>query len=523
VALANGVAPMPTADTPRRAIASNRPIVEVLTIALPTIATMASYTLMQFADAIMVSRIGPDPAYVAAQGNGGMVVWLAMSFVVGLTGVINTYVAQHMGAGSPRKAGAYGWVGIWMSLAAAVLVIPYVFAMGEVFAMLDHPPRQIAMETSYAKILAYGAFFTMGARAISQFFFGLHRPGIVLISAIAGNTVNVVANAVLIYGSDGPGGGLPLGEQAAWLATTLGAPALGVDGAAWGTVIGSAVELAVPTAIFLSPAVSRAYGTRAAWLPRWGAFRDVWRIGWPGGLMTINEMICWGYLMIVLLAAAGRAAGDDPELHNAVGWIGLRYMHMAFMPAIGISFAVTAVVGRHMGRGDPDAAARRAWIGLAMSVGWMAFCGLVFVVFREPLIFAFTEEDAPAAQVDRMLAIGSGVLIAAAFFQVFDAIGITMSGALRGAGDTVWPGVVTVVLSWTCVVGVGHLLVAFAPGLGSIGPWIGAALYFTALGIVLLGRFVQGRWRSIRLVQEPAEDPFGVPSDGLTATSPGQV
>ena len=66
-------------------------------------------------------------------------------------------------------------------------------------------------------------------------------------------------------------------------------------------------------------------------------------------------------------------------------------------------------------------------------------------------------------------------MIAAAVFQVFDAIAISLSGALRGAGDTIWPGVVTIVLSWSCIVLGGHLFIAAAPGLGSVGPWIAAA------------------------------------------------
>ena len=95
------------------------------------------------------------------------------------------------------------------------------------------------------------------------------------------------------------------------------------------------------------------------------------------------------------------------------------------------------------------------------------------------------------------------MLIAAAIFQLFDAIAIILSGALRGAGDTVWPGVATLVLSWTCIVGVGHLLVATAPTLGAASPWIGAAAFLITLGIAMLARFMGGKWRSMRLVKNP--------------------
>ena len=110
-----------------------------------------------------------------------------------------------------------------------------------------------------------------------------------------------------------------------------------------------------------------------------------------------------------------------------------------------------------------------------------------------------------------LIAIGSKVMIAAAVFQVFDAMAITTSAALRGAGDTLWPGIATIVLSWVCIIGVGYGMVKFVPSLGSIGPWIGASLFIILLGIALSFRFVQGKWKSMTLVDsdgEPDLDPF---------------
>jgi len=65
----------------------------------------------------------------------------------------------------------------------------------------------------------------------------------------------------------------------------------------------------------------------------------------------------------------------------------------------------------------------------------------------------------------------------------------------------VWPGIATILLSWGCIVGLGHLLVATAPRLGSLGPWIGAAAFIITLGSALLWRFVGGKWREIKLVE----------------------
>jgi MATE family multidrug resistance protein len=484
----------------------NRPLRAMLMVAAPTVITMTSYTVMQFIDGLMVSRIGPDRIYISAQGNGGMVVWLAMSVALGLMTVVNTWVAQNLGAGRPQRGAAYGWTALWLSGFFAVAMLPLAAILPGAFAAMDHPPELVEMETGYSRILIYGAFFTMAARGIAHYFYGMHMPAAVMVAALVGNVVNVCCNAVLIFGATGPPEGTPFSGAFAAIATALDLPAMGVAGAALGTVIGSGVELTIPLGLFLSNRLHRRFGTRTPWKPAWGPFRDVLKLGWPGALMFVNEMICWGALMVWLIPLAGEAAGEDPVLHNTAGWIALRYMHVSFMPAVGLSIAVTAIVGRCMGMARPDLAARRAMLGLGIAVAYMGACALAFILFRGPMIRAFTPADLPPESLARLIEIGGAIMIAAAVFQLFDAVAIIMSGALRGAGDTVWPGVMTVILSWACIVLGGRLVIEVAPGLGSLGPWLGGAAYIILLGIALLGRFVGGKWRTIGLVA-PAEAP----------------
>jgi len=481
--------------------------VEMLLIAAPTVITMTSYTVMQFFDGFMVSRYGTQgDVNVAAQGNGGMIVWLALSIVLGLVGVINTYVAQNLGAGTPEKGSAYAWNGLWLALAMALLMLPYTAVIPSMYQWLGHEGDLLRLETSYARVLCVGAFFTLASRALSQFYYGIHKPTIIMLCALGANVVNVFLNTILIYGREGVPDGWSMGwalQPAAWIARTLDVEPMGVTGAALATVVGTSLEFIIPFAIFLSPRYNNPYQTRRAWRLSLPHIKDILKIGWPAGLMFGNEMICWGYLMVGLLPAGGRAAGEDPVLHASAGWIALRYMHLSFMPAVGMSIAVTAIVGKCMGMGRPDLAAKRAKLGLAVTLGYMALCAVAFVVFREPMIRVFIDENLPAPKIADLIRIGSGVMIAAAVFQVFDALGITLSGALRGAGDTVWPGVLTVILAWTLLIGLGHAMIEIAPHLGSLGPWIAASAYIIALGIALLWRFACGKWKSIKLVDGP--------------------
>lgn len=496
-ALENPDSQCPHCDAAPARAGEKTPFRELLTIALPSVLTMTSYTVMQFVDAIMVSRITPpDPVYVAAQGNGGMAVWLVVCTALGVLQVVNTYVSQNLGAGRPQRGSAYAWAAIWISLAFAILVIPCILALPSIFAWQGHAGSLLRFETQYASVMGAGAFMLTASRGLQHYFYGMHRPRIVLVAALAGNSTNIFFNWLLIYGN-------------------LGAPALGVAGAAWGTVAGVTVELAIPLVLFLGPAWNARYATRAPWKPSWAPMRDLFKTGWPGALMFANEMVCWWYLMSYLTPAGARAQaqrlgqGADAiatagDVANAAGWAALRYMHMSFMPAVGMSIAVTALVGRCMGMARPDLAARRAWLGLKIAIGYMGACALAFILFREQLIDVFLPADTPLEKRELMIAAGAQILIAAAVFQIFDATAITISGALRGAGDTVWPGVVTVICSWVCIVAGGHAMIALFPTLGALGPWVAASLYIMVLGVLLLIRFIRGRWKSINLLTASA-------------------
>ncbi|MEL6796984.1 MAG: hypothetical protein AAFO89_09210, partial [Planctomycetota bacterium] len=142
-----------------------------------------------------------------------------------------------------------------------------------------------------------------------------------------------------------------------------------------------------------------------------------------------------------------------------------------------------------------------------------------FIVLKEPMIGLFIDDAASPEQRTMLLEVGAGVMIAAAAFQLGDALGIMLIGALRGAGDTTWPSLVNIALSWIFIVGAGWLAVEFLPQFGSIGPWIAAAMFITALGIAMLARFMGGKWKTIQLVES---GPEGRPDPHLTQTLPGE-
>ncbi len=452
---------------------------------------MTSYTVMQFVDKLMVGQVGP--LEVAAQGNGGIWAFTAVAIALGFLTVVNTFVSQNLGAGTPERGPRYMWGALWLSAVAwAVFLLPLAAALPWLFRRMHDPAhvheiaRLVSLESGYGRILLAGGVLTLTARAFHHFFFGMHRPKVVAVSAALGNGTNVLANYVLIFGDAGlPALGLP---------GVPGVPALGLQGAALGTVIGSVVEVAIPAAVFLGPRLNAELGTRSAWRRTMKPVRDLVRLGWPAAIQYGNELLCWSIFMTILVGKFG-------EDHLTAGWIALGYMHLSFMPAVGFSVAVTSLVGRHIGAGRPDVAVARARLGLAMAVVYMTICGVLFYIFRRPLVAVFVGgEDLTAATAERIVDIGAKLLVCAAVFQTADAVGIVYTGALRGAGDTVWPGVATVIFAWLFIVTGGAAMIAWWPELESVGPWIAAALYIIVLGLTMARRFETGRWRSIRLV-----------------------
>jgi len=210
--------------------------------------------------------------------------------------------------------------------------------------------------------------------------------------------------------------------------------------------------------------------------------------------------------------------GKFGENHMTAGWVTLGYMHLSFMPAVGFSVAVSSLVGRYIGAGQPDIAAARARTGLCLAMVYMTICAAAFWVFREPMIKFFLPGVIDEVQAREIINIGGKLMICAALFQTVDAFGIIYAGALRGAGDTVWPGLITIIYSWGLIVGGGWLMTEFFPQLESLGPWVGAAVYIILLGLTMWWRFESGKWRNIDLL---GKEQITIDAQKVAPVSPG--
>jgi multidrug resistance protein, MATE family len=456
---------------------------EVLRLSLPAALTMLGPMLIRFVDAIMVSQLGGDtgPWCLNAQGVAAMTAFSVESFFVGLISVLNTFVGQSLGAGRLDRCGRYAWSALWACLLPAAVEASLALFAGPIFRLYGHPEHLFVREVMYFRYMVLAAFLTLPGNVLETFLFGVQRPGIVFLVSLVTNAVNIVANYALVFGH--------------W-----GFPRLELQGSALASVTAWTVRLAMLLGVFLSGSIARQFGTRRNLRPDAGCVRDLLRVGWPAGVAFVNDVFPWTLFQNSIVAVFG-------EAHLAATAIAFRYIPLSFMPAIGISAATTAIAGRYIGMGRPDLARKRTHTALRLALVYMGLCGLVMGLFGEPLMRFFIQLD-PAAGGEaaatalraQIISVGRWVMVCAAFFQLFDAIGIVYSGALRGAGDTRWPMIVLVCLSWGLVAGGGYAMARLFPSLGSIGPWLAGSAYVVCLGAAMAWRFESGAWAKIRLV-----------------------
>jgi len=444
---------------------------EVVRLAVPTVLNTVSVTVMGFADGWMVSKVSKEA--LSAQFIGGMAAFVPVCFFMGLLSCVSTFASQNLGAGRPERSAVYGWHGLWVAWAAAGLLALLILPAPYLMALFGHDAHVTALETTYFQILIGGAFFGLSARTLGAWFVGVHRPGVNLVAGVVANAVNVAANYCLIFGK-------------------FGFPELGLTGAGIGTVIGFAVEAAIFAAAFVADVAGPEFQVRRGCCFRWSAVRDLLRIGTPAGAMFSGDILMWTIFMGGVLGGFGTA-------HLAAAAILNRYWHLCFMPAIGVSAAVTAIVGRYCGAGRQGLAWRRAHAGFFLVEVYMVGMGLVLWLARGPLVAIFNEAGDPLVQ-----SIAQRAMLVILLCQAFDAMNVVFIGSLRGAGDTLWPGAVQLALSYGLGLGGASLVASLRPEWGSFGPWGAVTVYIAILGVVMWGRFLGGRWRTMQVVEPPA-------------------
>jgi len=434
----------------------------MLRLAAPLIIIHLAITGMQFADAFMVAYLGDEA--LAAVMPAGFAFFVLISFGWGFFTVISTFVSQSLGQKDEAACGRYTWNALWIAIIYGAVLFPIFWKIAvPFFDIMGHAPQVQAYEVVYFQVSLYGAIPNLMLMVVSNFFTGLHRTNYLLISAITGSLLNLVFNYLLIFGI--------------WIF-----PELGVAGSAWGTVLATICQCFILFALFWKTEFREKYHTATPYF-EWKMIKRLFRIGAPGGLQGVWDLFTWGIILTWMIGLFG----TEPLAANTIV---IRYLHLSFMPAIAMGFIVTAIVGKSIGEGQKDRANKQTYLALKVIMGYMLSIGLLYFLFRDQFILVFTDNP-------KVVAAGRVMLLFAAIFQLFDALVITFSHSLRGAGDTKFPAIALMFYSTVLLCGGGYFMVKFFPEYGALGPWSMTTLYIAFFGLTLTARWVWGPWRKI--------------------------
>ena len=460
-------------------------ISQLLRLAAPMIGMTVSRMAMGFIDFVMVSQLGTQAQ--AAISPATVLVFSVVCIGMGAASSVQTFASQSDGRGEPEQGSAYAWQTFYIGFVLMLivwpvthLVAPFFNAVGE-FA--GHDPEVRRLEIEYTQVALWCAMPSVVCAGLNGFFNGIRRPSVSLIAVLVSLVFNIVANYALIFGN-------------------FGFPEMGIKGAAVATVLAWWVRAVVLLVAFCSAKIAARYGTRRSMGLSAEKLAGILRIGGPISLQWMLDILAWTFFMIVIIPRYGTAA---MAASNAC----MQYMHLSFMPAVGVGMALCSQVGFSIGERKPDDAVARTRVAAFVTALYMGSVGILFYFGRHSLMDLMTPAGDSAIRQE-VIEAGVVVLTWVAVFQVFDALAITYSNALQGAGDTRFTAFANALCCWGVFIGGAWLISRYWSHWFLNGPWMMCTLYISLLGCLLTWRFQSGVWRRIDLFgsNRTMEDPL---------------
>lgn len=442
---------------------------EFLTTALPLIISTGAWALQNFVNRVFLAWFNQD-AY-AASLPAGLLSFTIMSIFIGSIAYIDVFVSQYNGKGEYKSIGPSVWQSFYLSFfAAAVLIVISLFSES-IFAVSGHAPSVIAEEVKYFRLLCLGSFFAFAPYALSGFYAGRERTGVILIVNIIGLTTATVFDYLLIFGN-------------------FGFPRLGIEGAALSSIIGSFFMLIIFMVMILSKKNHLRYNTRKL-KPDFAFIKRLLRFGFPNGVQFFFDMAAFTFFVIII-GSAGK------EIQSATNIV-MNINQLIFMPLVGCGITTSIMVGNYLGQNNPELSARSVRTALKVVYAYIAVVLLLIVFCPYIFIFPFAK-GSEAELVTEMYHLIVTLLKFVAIYTLFDPASVIFSSALKGAGDTAF---IMKVLSFLAIFAAG-VPIYLAMRVFNLSFYIGWAifvLYAILLAVVFFLRYRGGKWKSMRVIE----------------------
>ncbi len=435
-------------------------LAETLRLAWPMVLANLLYMSLSVVDVLFVARLGQEA--LAASSLAIAIFMLTQWALSSLTGAVAPLIAAERGRKlhAVREIRRSVRMALWLGLAAGLAGM-VICTGGEAFMRLTgQNPALTERAQEFLTILSFAMVPLVLSNVLRMFVSAMGRP--ILATAITALAIgaNVLGNYCLVFGN-------------------LGAPALGLPGSGWSTVIVGVLSLfAYGTVIQFNRQLRRYHIFGRLWRPDWRRFGELAKLGLPIGLTVLAEG--------GLFSSAAFLMGRLGELPLAAHTLALQIAAMFFQIAFGLGQAAAIRVGFHYGARDNDGIRRAGMVALGLTLGFQLVSACIMLAAPRLLLTAYL--DPAAATNAALVALAVQYLMVAAAFQLADGFQAVAAGVLRGLQDTRVPMLIALAGYWL----VGFVVAAwlgFGTPLAGTGVWIGLAAGLMAVAILLVWRW----------------------------------
>ncbi len=440
---------------------------ELMKLALPLVVSFLSHAIMGIVDTWIVGKVGT--AEQAGVGLGYSLSWGFISIFAGTFSVVTTFVSQYLGAQRKNEVGKWVQIGFLMMIPISILMLSIGYGIDSFIDLFGTNEEIRPNASTYLGIVVSGSPLFLLSFILISFFRGIGDTVLQMRVTVVANVFNMVLDAILVFGY-------------------LGFPAMGVKGAAIATVSAMGLSFLLYLASYLNKKHRVSFLTNCCFPLKSEDVAIFLKVGFPIGLSWFVEQLAFTVMTIYI----GRSDAVSMASHAIV----FQLISFSFMPAIAISIAAGTLVGRYIGAERKDIAGRSASLAVRFSVAFMATIGLCFILFGQPVVGLFNANPVVVRN-------GASALTIAAFFQLFDALGISVDGVFRGAGKTTFPMVVRLISLWFFFI---PLVFVLGSGMGPLrGAWMAAFVGIFLQGMIMFGEYRRGKWMEKSLVHPSVE------------------
>lgn len=436
-----------------------------LNMAWPSIIESFFVAFAGLVDSLMVSSLGSYA--VAAVGLTTQPKFMGLALFFALNVAISALVARRRGEKNQEEANRILNAAVMFIVAAAVVLSTlFVVFAGSIIRLCGSTAETHDSAVTYFRIIMGGMIFNCVQMGINSAQRGAGNTKITMRTNVTSNTVNIIFNYLLINGH-------------------FGFPALGIQGAALATVLGTVVACIMSIISILNPEgfISIPYIMENKIRPAAKSFLNLIKVGYSVFFEQLLMRI--GFMLTAVMAA--HQGTDAMAAHQ----VGMNIMGLSFSFGDGLQAAAVALIGRSLGAGDEKLAKEFGSICRRFGTIISICLAVIYFVGARPLFKLFFAEE-------HIVAIGVNIMRVIILVVVFQISQVVYMGCLRGAGDTLYTAIASTI-SVTLIRTAVSYLGGYVLGFGIIGIWLGVLGDQISRFLFASVRFKAGKWTQIKI------------------------